>query len=606
MIKEVVGSLMSNKKLLTAVLTVLSLLESTWCVAQGDPGSAPVLTISEVKRQLPLSKVDTKGYLHGVKLSEIKIDYLKIEPPHDSYSALAANVTSTLGGLCHFGKVKNTQLEVVQSCPAPNNTIQRLEAWEEFFKGTRSNLPPGGRVYVIPNGRDIFPVEGAELKIVVDAEKKKKPALISRILTKKTPISIQLSPACEFHTPAKGRSITELCGRSLPVHFPDFAARIDGSNAARIDESNLILTRLIHGESSAYLALTAPNRPQVRVQVNVKPLRCSFDGQTFPMGRTVTAFPNSVVPAGGVCTGTQLTCEPKNTPVLLSVGWHKGKSEFDASESFLNCRVDQASPSSSSAPSSSSEESSSSSEQSSSSSEEPNTDFSSSPGPDASSSSSSSECEDPSSSTFARLLQERNRLIEVAAEALGRASQGVDELTSIPHRMEQTDVEGRKKDWYLPIFNATLTGPVTMMTIGGLVIVEIEDEQGNKLVQMRGKGQDLAPENLVKNLTINRIVEENGTVVYQPNVGSLLTPEQIIQEIERLHEIAKEIDEKAEAMNRELDGEKPPCVTLEPDATIQLGTKIVTPERESAVNKAKSDLREMFRFVANKMVPVPN
>ena len=588
---------MSNKKLLTAVLTVLSLLESTWCVAQGDPGSAPVLTISEVKRQLPLSKVDTKGYLHGVKLSEIKIDYLKIEPPHDSYSALAANVTSTLGGLCHFGKVKNTQLEVVQSCPAPNNTIQRLEAWEEFFKGTRSNLPPGGRVYVIPNGRDIFPVEGAELKIVVDAEKKKKPALISRILTKKTPISIQLSPACEFHTPAKGRSITELCGRSLPVHFPDFAARIDGSNAARIDESNLILTRLIHGESSAYLALTAPNRPQVRVQVNVKPLRCSFDGQTFPMGRTVTAFPNSVVPAGGVCTGTQLTCEPKNTPVLLSVGWHKGKSEFDASESFLNCRVDQASPSSSSAPSSSSEESSSSSE-------EPNTDFSSSPGPDASSSSSSSKCE-YSSSTFEDLLRQRNGLIAAAAEALGRASQEVDELTSKSYKIFKSDEEGRK-EFFLPIFNATLTGPVTMMTIGGLVIVEIEDEQGNKLVKMRGKGQDLAPENLVKNLTINRIVEENGTVVYQPNVGSLLTPERIIEEIKRLHEIAKEIDEKAEAMNRELDGEKPPCVTLEPAAEEQLGKKIGSPERDSAVRTAIDDFAAKIAAVRKKMVNAPN
>ena len=574
---------MSNKKLLTAVLTVLSLLESTWCVAQGDPDSAPVLTISEVQKQLPLSKVDTKGYLHGVKLSDIKIDYLKIEPPHDSYSALAANVTSTLGGLCHFGKVKNTQLEVVQSCPAPNNTIQRLEAWEEFFRGTRSNLPPGGRVYVIPNGRDIFPVEGAELKIVVDADKKKKPALISRILTKKTPISIQLSPACEFHTPAKGRSITELCGRSLPVHFPDFAARIDGSN--------LILTRLIHGESSAYLALTAPNRPQVRVQVNVKPLRCSFDGQTFPMGSTVTAFPNSVVPAGGVCTGTQLTCEPKNTPVLLSVGWHKGKSEFDVSKSFLNCRVDQASQSSSSAPSSSSEQSSSSSE-------ELSTDFSSSPGPDASSSSSSSECEDPSSSTFADLLRERNRLIEVAAEALGRASQGVDELTSIPHRMEQTDVEGRKKDWYLPIFNATRTGPVTMMIIGGLVIVEIKDEQGNKLVKMRGKGQDLAPENLVKNLTINRIVEENGTVVYH----SSLPAEEIFRELNRLHEIAKEIDEKTEAMNRELNGEKPPCVTLEPDAEEQLGKKIGSPERDSAVRTAIDDLAAKIAVVRKKMV----
>ena len=584
---------MSNKKLLTAVLTVLSLLESTWCVAQGDPGSAPVLTISEVKRQLPLSKVVPRSYLDGVELSEIKIDYLKIEPPHDSYSTLAANVTSTLGGLCHFGKVKNTQLEVVQSCPAPNNTIQRLEAWEEFFKGTRSNLPPGGRVYVIPNGRDIFPVEGAELKIVVDAEKKKKPALISRILTKKTPISIQLSPACEFHTPAKGRSITELCGRSLPVHFPDFAARID--------ESNLILTRLIHGESSAYLALTAPNRPQVRVQVNVKPLRCSFDGQTFPMGSTVTAFPNSVVPAGGVCTGTQLTCEPKNTPVLLSVGWHKGKSEFDASESFLNCRVDQASPSSSSAPSSSSEESSSSSEQSSSSSEEPNTDFSSSPGPDASSSSSSSKCK-YSSSTFEDLLRKRNELIEAAAEALGRASQGVDELTSIPHRMEQTDVEGRKKDWYLPIFNATRTGPVTMMIIGGLVIVEIEDEQGNKLVKMRGRGQDLAPENLVNNLTINRIVEENGTVVYH----SSLPAEEIFRELNRLHEIAKEIDEKTEAMNRELNGEKPPCVTLEPDAEEQLGKKIGSPERDSAVRTAIDDFAAKIEAVRKKMVNAPN
>ena len=584
---------MSNKKLLTAVLTVLSLLESTWCVAQGDPGSAPVLTISEVKRQLPLSKVDTKGYLHGVKLSEIKIDYLKIEPPHDSYSALAANVTSTLGGLCHFGKVKNTQLEVVQSCPAPNNTIQRLEAWEEFFKGTRSNLPPGGRVYVIPNGRDIFPVEGAELKIVVDAEKKKKPALISRILTKKTPISIQLSPACEFHTSAKGRSITELCGRSLPVHFPDFAARIDGSNAARIDESNLILTRLIHGESSAYLALTAPNRPQVRVQVNVKPLRCSFDGQTFPMGRTVTAFPNSVVPAGGVCTGTQLTCEPKNTPVLLSVGWHKGKSEFDASESFLNCRVDQASPSSSSAPSSSSEESSSSSE-------EPNTDFSSSPGPDASSSSSSSKCE-YSSSTFEDLLRQRNGLIAAAAEALGRASQEVDELTSKSYKIFKSDEEGRK-EFFLPIFNATLTGPVTMMTIGGLVIVEIEDEQGNKLVKMRGKGQDLAPENLVKNLTINRIVKENGTVVYH----SSLPAEEIFRELNRLHEIAKEIDEKTEAMNRELNGEKPPCVTLEPDAEEQLGKKIGSPERDSAVRTAIDDFAAKIAAVRKKMVNAPN
>jgi len=585
---------MSTKKLLTAVLTVLSLLESTWCVAQGDPGLAPVLTISEVQKQLPLSKADPKNYLDGVDPSKIKIDYLKIEPPHDSYSALAANVTSTLGGLCHFGKVKNTQLEVVQSCPAPNDTMKRLEAWEEFFKGTRSNLPPGGRVYVIPNGRDIFPVEGAELKIVVDAEKKKKPALISRILTKKPPISIQLSPACEFHTPAKGRSITELCGRSLPVHFPDFAARIDGSN--------LILTRLIHGESSAYLALTAPNRPQVRVQVNVKPLRCSFDSQTFPMGSTVTAFPNSVVPAGGVCTGTQLTCEPKNTPVLLSVGWHKGKSEFDASKSFLNCRVDQASQSSSSAPSSSSEESSSSSEQSSSSSEELSTDFSSSPGPDASSSSSSSECEDPSSSTFANLLEERNRLIEVAAEALGRASQGVDELTSIPHRMEQTDVEGRKKDWYLPIFNATRTGPVTTIIIGGLVIVEIKDEHGNKLVKMRGKGQDLAPENLVKNLTINRIVEENGTVVYR----SSLPAEEIFRELERLREIAKEIDEKTEAMNRELNGEKPPCVTLEPDAAEQLGKKIGGPERDSAVRRAIDDLAAKIAAVRNKMVPAPN
>jgi hypothetical protein len=320
---------MSKKPLLIAILAGLSLLESTGSVAQNPPDLAPALTLNGVRKQFPLSEVLPVGYLDGVKLSDITIDYLKIETPHASYSTLAANVTSTLGGLCHFGKVKNTELEIVQSCPAPVDTKKRLDAWRDFFNGKRRVMPPGAKVYVIRNGRDIFPVVEAELKM--------RPALLSQALAKKSPISIQLSPPCKLPTSANGERITQLCSRSIPVQFPDFAARVDGSN--------LNLNRLSHGESSAYLAFTAPGKPQVRVQVNVEPLSCSFGDRTFPVGSMVTAFPNSIVPAGGVCTGIQLACEPEKIPVLLSVRWYRkdrsgSQAEVEPSGLFLTCQVD--------------------------------------------------------------------------------------------------------------------------------------------------------------------------------------------------------------------------------------------------------------------------
>jgi hypothetical protein len=258
---------MIQRLVLIAFVFTISLCASTWCVAQVAPDAPPTrtLTLEGIELQLPLSNVLPKGYLFWAraKPSDLKIDYLKSDPPHPSFSALAAEAV-TVGELCHVARLHPT-LQIVQSCPAPEGTKTRLDAWRDFLSGKRKQLPPGAQVYVVRNGTDILPVVRDDLK--------KKPVELNTILNRKIPISTKISPPCQFPPSAKGKKITQLCARSLPVSIPDFSASIK-----EIDrwKGELVVTRSMPGPSSALLALQAGTGRQVRVRVNVEAPSCEF------------------------------------------------------------------------------------------------------------------------------------------------------------------------------------------------------------------------------------------------------------------------------------------------------------------------------------------
>jgi hypothetical protein len=326
---------MNKKTLLQAIVAGLSLCASTWCLAQVAPDSPPTLTLSGIELRLPLSKVLPKEYLFwaGARPSDLKIDYLKSDPPHASFSALAAEAV-TVGGLCHVARL-HPNLQIVQSCPAQRDTQTRLKAWRDFLSGKRKQLPPGAQVHVVRNGTDIFPVVGAELQVKLDT--------LNQILNRKIPILTKISPPCQFPPSANGKKITELCARSLPVPIPDFSASIK-----EIDrwKGELVLTRLMPGPSSALLALQVGTKPQVRVQVNVEAPTCEFEARRYGFGSAVTAFAASVVPQGGKCTGIPLVCAPENRPVPLRGRWvnKEDNIEFSPSGLFSSCRVDSPPP----------------------------------------------------------------------------------------------------------------------------------------------------------------------------------------------------------------------------------------------------------------------
>ena len=353
--------------LITFVFTI-SLCASTWCVAQVAPDAPPTLTLTlrGIELRLPLSKVLPKEYLFWAraKPSDLKIDYLKSDPPHPSFSALAAEAV-TVGELCHVGRLHPT-LQIVQSCPAPEGTKTRLDAWRDFLSGKRTQLPPGAQVYVVRNGTDIFQVVRDDLK--------KKPVELNKIFNRKIPISTKISPPCQFPPSANGKKITQLCARSLPVSIPDFSASIK-----EIDrwKGELVVTRLMPGPSSALLALQAGTGRQVRVRVNVEAPSCEFWGRRYKFGDTATAYAKSVIPQGQTCTGIPLICAPENLPVPLKGRWLKTEGtiapfeiEFNPSAFFSSCQVQSPPSSSSSSSDESSDESSSLPQSQSSSSEE--------------------------------------------------------------------------------------------------------------------------------------------------------------------------------------------------------------------------------------------
>ena len=322
---------MKKRAILTAVLIGLSIFDPSYGAAQTRLRTS--IELSGETARIPASEVIpnfTTSTPYG-------IGYLEYVPPHRSFADRAAEVQSTLGGLCHVGRIPGSRFEIAQSCPAERGKQDRIKAWRDFYKGkVKAPIPNGSEVYLVHDGRWFYPVVERVLKNGDEL---------------KNPLSLSLSPACAFPNPARGERITELCARSIPVQVPPFAAKIEGSD--------VILTRLQSAPASAYLTFSAQGREVARVAVRVEapvvvspqppstqspqapqPVAhvCSFDGRTFGARQTVTVFSADSVPAGGACTGIQLECR-KPDPKKPFVAWYRGRQPFNPSGYFPSCGV---------------------------------------------------------------------------------------------------------------------------------------------------------------------------------------------------------------------------------------------------------------------------
>ena len=233
---------MKKRAILTAVLIGLSIFDPSYGAAQTRLRTS--IELSGETARIPASEV-IPNYTTSTSYG---IDYLEYLPPHRSVSDRAAQIQSTLGGLCHVGRIPGTRLEIAQSCPAERGKKDRLKAWRDFYNAQgEAPIPKRSEVYLVHDRRWFYPVVERELK---NGDKLK------------NPLSLSLSPACAFPNPARGERITELCARSIPVQVPPFAAKIEGSD--------VILTRLQSAPASAYLTFSAQGREVARVEVRVE------------------------------------------------------------------------------------------------------------------------------------------------------------------------------------------------------------------------------------------------------------------------------------------------------------------------------------------------
>jgi hypothetical protein len=106
------GSMIKHT-LLAAVLAGLSLLEPSCGAAQTR--LRRVISLSGETVRIPASEV----IQNFTTSTSYGIDYLEYFPPNRSFADRAAQVQSTLGGLCHVGRIPGTRFEIAQSCPAP-------------------------------------------------------------------------------------------------------------------------------------------------------------------------------------------------------------------------------------------------------------------------------------------------------------------------------------------------------------------------------------------------------------------------------------------------------------------------------------------------------